>query len=306
MKLFISILLMTSVFADLPSWVKDSKKECKKSELCAVGEGESQSQAARNARVALSKIFDNQVSSTFSSSLSNSNGQVDDSAKEEIEERTNTALEGVEISKTAESKESYYALAVINKMKAASGFEREIKKLDEKMEILYEDKDPSNAVKIEKLFVQRETLNKRHHFLTGRDIASKIDFSKIFKNKKAAMESVVLHVFLDEEEPKNVESAIVGELVSLGYKVTSGEVRNKKSTHVITGDLTAEKLYMKVEGFEKYKFSLTLKSSNLDRVQKSQLSFETEETGRNYDQAVHKAIDKIKEYVKTNIQELTI
>lgn len=306
MKLLVLSIFCLNVFADLPSWVQDSKKQCKKAELCAVGEGGSQSAAARNARVALSKIFENQVSSKFSSNLSSNNGKVDDSASEQIEEITETALEGVEIVKTAESKTEYYALASINKMKAANGFEREIKKIDEKMEILYNEKDPSLAVKIEQMYLQREVLNKRYAFLTGRELSSKIDFSKIFKNKRKAMANVVLHVYLDEEEPKYIETAVVQELSTAGYKVTTGQVRNAASTHIITGEVNAEKMYMKVEGFEKYKFSLKLTSSDTKKVQKSQLSFDTEETGRNYDQAVQKALEKIKEYVKANINQLTI
>ncbi|EQC46585.1 LPP20 family lipoprotein [Bacteriovorax sp. Seq25_V] len=303
--LFLSLFLLNA-YADLPNWVSDSKKGCKKSELCAVGEGESSSGAARNARVALSKIFENQVSSKFSSNLSSSNGKVDDSASEQIEEITETALEGVQITKTAESKTSYFALASINKMKAASGFEREIKKLDEKMEILYEEKDPSLAVKIEQLFLQREVLNKRFAFLTGREVQSKIDFSKVFKNKREAMANIILHVYLDEEEPKYVEAAVAQELSSAGYKVTTGRVRNKSSTNIITGEVTSEKMHMNVEGFEKFKFTLKLTSSDLKNVQKGRLTFDTEETGRSYDQAVQKAVEKIKEYIKTNIKELTI
>lgn len=306
MKYLLMIAISLSVFADLPSWVQDSKKECKKSELCAVGEGESQSGASRNARVALSKIFENQVSSKFSSNLSSNNGKVDDSASEQIEEITETALEGVEIVKTAESKTTYYSLASINKMKASNGFEREIKKLDEKMEILYSEKDPSLAVKIEQMYLQREVLNKRYAFLTGRELSSKIDFSKIFKNKRDAQANVILHVFLDEDEPKYVETAVVQELADSGYKVTTGQVRNEASTHIVTGEVNSEKMYMNVEGFEKYKFSLKLTSSDTKKVQKAQLSFEVEETGRNYDQAVQKAIEKIKEFVKTNITKLTI
>ena len=74
-KLFIAILLLLGSFAAAaaPDWTTDSKKACKSSELCAVGTGDTRSVSERNARVALSKIFDTKISSKLASSLSSSN-----------------------------------------------------------------------------------------------------------------------------------------------------------------------------------------------------------------------------------------
>ena len=301
---FILFMGCENLFAELPDWVQSSDKACKKSELCAVGEGDSQSVAARNARLAISKIFETQVLAKFSSELGNNNGQTNDSAKEVIEESTSSALEGVEIAKTAESKTSFYSLAVIKKDVAAKGFEREIKKIDEKLTALASENDSTLHNKIESLFYQRESLNKSYSFLTGQSIQSPVDFASMFKNKRQAQQGIIIHVFIDELEPKLIENVLVTESTSMGYKVTTGQIRKKESTHILTGSLIEEKQYMNVDGFEKYLFSLKLSSATSARTQLAGLNFEATETGRNFQQATDKALPKIIQHIKENITTL--
>lgn len=305
-KIAFFVLLFTGVsaYADLPDWVQSADKACKKSELCAVGEGESQSASARSARLAISKIFETQISAKFSSELANTNGQASDNAKEVIEESTSSALEGIEIAKTAESKTSFYSLAIIKKEVAAKGFEREIKKIDEKLVALSSENDSTLQNKIESLYFQRESLNKSYSFLTGQGIQSPIDFASMFKNKRQAQQGIIIHIFIDELEPKLIENVLVTELTNMGYKVTTGQIRKKESTHILTGSLIEEKQYMNVDGFEKYLFSLKLSSATSARTQLAGLNFEATETGRNFQQATDKALPKIIQHIKENITTL--
>ena len=308
-KLFIAILLLLGSFATTaaPDWTTDSKKACKSSELCAVGTGDTRSVSERNARVALSKIFDTKISSKLASSLSSSNADVQESVSEDINEATETALSGVEIKKSFEDKTSFYSLAVVNKMKAAAGFKKEIESIDGQMKVIAKDGESIEKVKLEKLYIKREVLNKQYQFLTNKSIECPLSYEEIFSAKRSASTNVVIHVYLDEDEPKTVEGALARSLSDLGFQATSGQTRNKNSTHVITGEFVADKQYMNVEGFEKYKFVLKVKAMKADtKVESGHLNFEVTETGRNYSQAADKAIPKFQEYIKNNIESLNL
>ncbi len=308
-KFIIACLLLAfslSSFA-APDWTSDAKKACKSSELCAVGTGDTRSVADRNARVALSKIFDTKISSKLATSLKSSGSDVEESVSEDISEATETALAGVEIKKSAEDKTSFFSLAVVNKMKAANGFKKEIESIDEKMKAIIKEGEGLEKVKLEKLYVKREVLNRQYQFLTNKSIESPISYEEIFAAKKSATSNVVIHVYLDEDEPKTVESALARSLSEAGFQATSGQTRNKNSTHVITGEFVADKQYLNVDGFEKYKFVLKIKAMKADtKVESGHLNHEVVETGRNYSQAADKAIPKFQDYIKENIESLNL
>ena len=306
--LFSSLLfvLSASLWA-APDWTTDIKKACKSSELCAVGTGDTRSVSERNARVALSKIFDTKISSKLASSLKSNDAEVEEAVSEDINEATETALAGVEIKKSFEDKTSFYSLAVVNKSKAAAGFKKEIESIDEQMKAISNAGESIEKVKLERLFVKREVLNRQHQFLTGKSIDSPFSYEDIFAAKQSATNDVVIHVYLDEDEPKTVEAALVRTISDMGFQATSGQTRNKNSTHIITGEYVSDKQYLNVDGFEKYKFVLKIKAMKAaTKVESGHLDFEVVETGRNYSQANDKAIPKFQEFIKTNIEKLNL
>ncbi len=306
LSFIIAAFFSLAVFA-APDWVSDAKKACKSSELCAVGTGDTRSVAERNARVSLSKIFDTKISSKLATSLKSSGQDVEESVSEDINEATDTALAGVEIKKSFEDKTSFFSLAVVNKAKAASGFKKEIENIDGQMKAIAKEGESIEKVKLERLFVKREMLNKQYQFLTNQSIESPLSYEEIFAAKRNAGNDVVIHVYLDEDEPKTVEAALVRTISDMGFQATSGETRNKNSTHIITGEYVSDKQYLNVEGFEKYKFVLKIKAMKAaTKVESGHLDFEVVETGRNYSQANDKAIPKFQEFIKTNIEKLNL
>jgi hypothetical protein len=309
-KLMITIFILSfslTGFGKAPKWVADVSKGCKKkTEMCAVGSGPSRNRAEQNARVALAKIFKNKVSSTFKSKLTSSGSSSFEEMSEEIMESTQMALEGLEIKKFYEGKTDVFALAVVNKRKTSSGFKREIDKLDSKMQVYAEDDSASSAVKLEKTYIKRESLAQSYEFLTGRNLPSPISFDQVFNNKKEIMGNTIVHVYLDEDEPKSIEAITVKLLSEAGYKTTSGRVRNKHSTHIVTGEVTADKQYMKVKGFEKYDITVKIIAKNKARIETGHMTYTTTETGRNFSQAYNKGLSSIKKYLKTNLTMLNI
>ena len=167
--------------------------------------------------------------------------------------------------------------------------------------------DSIEKVKLERLFVKREVMNRQHQFLTNESIPSPLSYEEIFNAKREGAQNVVVHVYLDEDEPKTVEGALTQAISELGFPASSGQVRNKHSTHIITGEYVSDKQYLNVEGFEKYKFVLKLKAMKADtKVESGHLNFEVVETGRNFSQANDRAIPKFQEYVKANIEKLNL
>ena len=298
------ILFSIGAIAEKPVWIDDISKGCKKKELCAVGVGESANGAKREARASLAKIFTTKIKSVFKQELSSQNGKISEETSDSIVEATDAALDGIEIKKNYEDKLYFYSLAVINKKKAAKGFKSEIKKIDEKMTVLYEDRSARAANQLEEIYIKREVLNKRYHFLTGKNIASPVSYEEIYSNKKELIGDVVVHIYLDEVEPKLLEGKLLESLSKMGYQTTSGRKRNKDSTHILTGIVTAEKQYMKIEGFVKYKFIVKLKSANIRRVESGNLLLEDIQTGRNKQQAYEKALPALMEQLSKNISKL--
>lgn len=301
------LIAMSTAILALPEWASDMKKACKSSELCAVGTGESRAASERSARVALSKIFETKMSSKLASSLRSSGADVEESVSEDISEATESALAGVEITKSFEDKNNFFSLAVVNKSKAAAGFKKEIETIDVQMKAIAKDSDNIQKIKLQRLFVRREVLNKQHHFLTNQSIESPVSYDEIYSANRTASNDAVIHVYLDEDEPKTIEAALVRSLSDLGFLATSGQTRNKKSTYIVTGEYVADKQYLKVDGFEKYKFVLKIKAMKSGtKVESGHLDFEVIETARDFSQANDKAIAKFQEFIKNNVEKLNL
>jgi hypothetical protein len=289
-----------------PSWVKDPSRACKKSELCAVGEGVSINSANREARLGISKIFNTQIKSKFKTTLTSNNSFMSEQTTDEVEEVTNGIVEGVEIKKTHETKTGYYAFAVLNKRKAANALKKEITKLDEKMKVLLSEGSNASKVKVEQIYLKREAFNKKVAFLTGFEVPSNLSYEEVFKARREAAAKMVVHVFLNEEGVKHVEATLLEALSRIGYKTSSGNIKNKLSTHLVTGDYVAEKQHLNVDGFVKYRFLLKLKASTSRRVESGALTFSVVETGRSLAQAKENALPKVKEFISENIDKLNI
>jgi len=307
MKFFVilSFICFSSfTYAGKPKWINDASRGCKKSELCAVGEGDSRNFAIISAKTALAKIFSTKIKSKFTQEISSHGGYISDDTSEQIEEVTEAALEGLEIKKVYEGKLYVYALAVINKRKLARGFQSEIRKIDEKMSVFVSANSGSAAAKLQDLFVKREVLNKRLEFLTGHGITSPVTFKQVYAARSKRVGNIIVHVYIAEREPKLLEPQIAQLLVSKGYKVTTGRVRNKLSTHILSGSMLPQKQYMKIDGFEKFKFQVELTSSNAKQVQVGHVVFSEIETGRSYQQAYEKAVPVLMENLKNSMDKL--
>jgi hypothetical protein len=308
MKLGLFIFLYSAIVfsANKPSWVNNTQEGCMKmSELCAVGMGTSRDDAKRNAKIEIAKIFSTNISSTFTSSLAGS-GQSNEEIQEDIKEETSSVLEGVQVNKVYEQEDAFYVLAVLEKRPAAESMKLKINDLDSEIKVIVEDKENTAKTKLKRLFVKRQGLNQTYLFLTGTEIASPIDSDLIFKSNKTAMKGMVLHVLFQEKDPKPLESAVVKALTEMGYKVTTGTEKNVVATHEVTGVVAAEKQYINIKGFRKYKLILKIAAKNSKKIESGHLNLEATTTGRTFAQAYENALKEISNELKEKINDLNI
>lgn len=304
LKLLIFLYITHLSFAQAPNWVGDKSLLCGSSSICAVGEGLSLDQSHRNARVNLSKYFNTEIKSTFQSSLASKDQHVFDEMMEEITEKTLESLEGVDILKSEETKTGFYSLAKVNKIKMAEKIEREILDLDGKISTLIEDKAANSLVRAEYLILQREILNERHIFLVSKSIKASYSIDSIRTSKAQKLKDIVLNIKIDEVEPKEIGAIVKDVFSQIGYQISSELVENKKN-FLIDGEINYRKEYLNVDGFEKYRISISLKSFN-DNIQQGSCLVEFVNTGRNLNQIIESLRSEIKEKLKAEINNLKI
>ena len=71
-------------------------------------------------------------------------------------------------------------------------------------------------------------------------------------------------------------------------------------------ELVSQKIYFKVDGFEKNKFSLRVQALNKKRVKIGSISFAVAETGRSFWQSYERALPEIKRRIQEEIGLLKI
>jgi len=310
MKL-ITVFLMASIIlnsyaAEKPKWIADTSKGCPEGSLCAVGEGSDREEATKNANVALVKIFENKISVSFTSKLSADNGKIVEEVSEQVKEATQAALEGVEVKKTYEQEGKVYILVAINKRKAAEGLKTEIEAIDTKLQVGIKDVENENMPKLEQLYFKREALNKRHQFLVNKSLSCPVKYEEIYKGKIDSIKKVIVHIYLNEDGPKEIEQALADSISGLGYKVTRGKTRSSEATHIISGEVSVDKQHLSVEGFEKYKFLVKINAMTSKKVASGSFKLAEIVTARNLAQAHEKAIDKLIEDLQEKVKELKI
>ena len=303
--IFLALLSQGSHAGKRPEWLTNVSKVCKKSELCAVGMGESRILAQASATANIAKIFETKVDSTFNTSLASDGETTDSSSYESITETTSMALEGVEHPLFFEDDQYYYALGKVKKMKMALGYKATLDKVDGELKGLMKDSKTGAISKMDQLLKEREVLAARYRFLTGFQVNAPISYEEFLRRKREMTKGIIVHLFIDEPAPKKFQSYLGDKLSSAGYPITKGKLWKKESTHLLTGKLRSQKEFLSVKGFEKHRFILTLDAQNRRRVKTGSMSVEAIETGRSRDQAYAKAIVKLKSSIDEQLYKIS-
>ncbi len=290
-----------------PDWVYAPEKLCKRKEFCAVGSGTGLAVATTNARVAIARIFETKVQSVYKQSLSSDNkGEDQMSLSEDVKEITEGVLSGVEIRKTYAGQIDVFALGVLNKPKAAKKYKSEVSEIDEQMRVFASDNSLRASMKLKRLLIKRRPLVSRYQVLTGGVIAPPVSFRSVYNKIKNALKDVVVAIKTQGEASKELASSIKKVMTDNDYRLVDWADGAKNFTHMVTGKISYEKQYLKVSGFEKYRFLLEILARNRNGQQVGSVKFEVAETGRNYKQAYDQAAQKINAFLLDNLADLNI
>ena len=295
--LLINIYLLNSIYA-LPKWINEPKLECKEENICAVGIGKDYKLAISDAKNNIQKYFETKISSSFRNELINNNDNIKEYSNEFINEETLGVLKGVEIIKSYSKNKVFYVLASLDKPKMVNEIKAEIQSIDEKMLVLIDETSTISSRKLEKMFSQREELNKKYLFLTNTKIPEIVRYEDIINNKnRNKKNSISYYIEVNNEDIKVLLSNLITE--------SGGNITNKIEDVgiIIKGKITTKKEFLQVKGFEKYSVMLEISSIKDGKIINTLTKKETD-TGMSYTQIYSKCIKRISNYITENFINL--
>jgi len=303
-----------STLGEEPEWVTNPKASCSLMELCAVGEGQGFMSAEGNALEGLAKIFQTKVDSKqiiTSETESNTrddvvSGSQSESVRTQAKITAEEVIEGAVIKKKFKGEEMVYALASLNKLKAAKIFTSKMRKIDEENKSLYLLGKRHHLSKVLKNLEVRDALHRRYLVVSDTSYPGPISLGKVLKRKNELAKNIVtiLLEFKDHEASSELGKIVIKQLLGNDYRV----VKNKllKYDFVLRGDVEGTEEFMKVKGFEKHKFILNITSYDKKNRKKGSLAFSTVQTGRSLKQAYLNALPILANYIDTNLSVLNI
>lgn len=296
--LLINIYLLNSIYA-LPKWINEPKLECKEENICAVGIGKDYKSAISDAKNNIQKYFETKISSSFRNELINNNdNNIKEYSNEFINEETLGVLKGVEVLKTYNKNKMFYALVSLDKNKVINEVKNEIQSIDEKMLVLIDETSTISSKKLEKMFSQREELNKKYLFLTNTKIPEIVRYEDIINNKnRNKKNSINYYVDTNNEDVKLLLNNLITET---GGNIAKDEI----NAHIIiSGKITIKKEFLQVSGFEKYSVTMEVSSIKDGKIINTLTKKETD-TGMSYEQVYSKCMNRISNYITENFINL--
>jgi len=275
-----------------PKWINSPQDYCGEQYWCAVGEGAGMMTAQTNARKNIALMLEASVKSNFQTTTTHQQttqgGGISGSSQQEttamIQEATEETLRGVTIKEQFVAQDTCYALASLDRRQAAKDLQEKIEEIDTKIESLYQTGKRSSFYQMLKLIPGRNVLAEKVLTLSGKTLALPVAWREI-QNQQRIYEAQrpAVKIVIDHEEDwagrdkKNLQHLLQKVLTENGYQLSS-----KRPTFQInvTADVRAE--HLKVEGFIKRTWQISLKSERLaDETSRGSLEAKAEATGRN-------------------------
>ncbi len=289
----------------VPGWIYAPYEECQEeTELCATGEAKTYAESDSEARKNLASIFEVQVKSEFSTTSSSSTtfpwqSQVREEVQKSIQESVNQILEGVQVKKHFKHEGLTYALASLDRNKAADLLGDRLMKIDHELEALWSTRQRTNLRKVVKLNLEREKLNERYSIVAGAGRPSKVKYEDILKwrNTRPKVEPLSFKV---GHAPEWMTDKLHELLSESGFRLTKGD-----APKVLSLNVDSIKEYLNVEGFEKYTFTLNLATIENGEKKKSISTSETV-TGRSQADALLKVKHFFSDYIEQHLSDLEL
>jgi hypothetical protein len=292
-----------------PTWVYEPMSGCKsQTEICASAEGDSIQAADSSARKSLASTFETQIKAEFTSNTASSQADMDPSTAEYIQETYNQlnetvdqSLKGVEIKLRFEQAGVFYALASLDKRKAADRIRQEMRGIDKKLAVMLDKKKRSLYKKMLTLHGVREDLASRYHFLMEMKPGEKVTLVDI-NSVKYGKASKVLRIALNMSgEMGDVGTKLKNILAQVGHQI----VRSNSNVK-INGSVTALKEFFNVKGFQKYTFTLNISALNSKGAKIGSIVSSQTAVGRSKQDVFRKVQNKFNKIVDDQLEDLNI
>ena len=231
-------------FSGLPDWAKTGKSKQYPSSryLIGVGEAAERAQAEDLARAEIAKIFEARVQSETQDLMTSlktyQKSQETITSEEQFKGLTKVSTastqKGVEIVEVTVEKKKVYALAVLDRVKMMQQLTDQIAELDVKIshDIQFSASSEDKLEKIRHLkralmaMLERRAINAQFVIVNsaGQGIDPSHDFTKVTQELETLLsQNVKLKVKFGGADATSIETAVIGELNQLGFRVSQSD-----------------------------------------------------------------------------------
>ena len=254
-----------------PPWIQNTPKNCPPELLCALGEGHSTAEAEQNAKIALAKIFQTQVTGSTQSHASQEHFLYQQRHQEIFDE----TLHGVQVLHRHQKQGQFFALASLHKKKSAQHILHKAQYEDTQLAQHYRK---SNMAQYSATYKRWQTLQERYFFLTGKRISPKIKYDQMLEKMRTLQKFRTQKIILIVSEDDDLGQHFIKQLATHGYRTT--DKKNLPFHLKLVPNMNIQQLHFNVPQFKKYEFSLNIRIYDSTEKQKIMLSLKKIESGR--------------------------
>ena len=289
----------------VPAWAYAPMDDCQEErELCASGEGGTQSLADANAFKALASVFETKIdASTVGTTVAHGNGafaQAQESATVSVRDEVKQTLEAARVEKRHRHQKQHFSLVVLDKGRASGNLKAAMDKAQSELSALWQRKDRTAWARMWQLHQEREGLNDRYNILMGARVPyspSSQDLQGWYQTRRA--ETPI--GFETQGLPSEFLGPLKARLTNAGYRLFE-----MKHGPRVRAELEAKQEHMKVDGFEKWFFVLTLENVSKAGAKIGGLSVQETTTGRSKTDCEMKARDVLLKRMEERLSELNL
>ncbi|MEX0799223.1 MAG: hypothetical protein WEB87_02000 [Bacteriovoracaceae bacterium] len=286
--------------AQAPEWVYAPDQACDAEiEICAAGEGESMGQADMRAKKALASVFKTKIDSQLDTRKTSYSDEEISEIKEVIEiqvgEAVSEILKSVEINKRFQKDGLFFALASLDKQKAAESLNREVAALDNELAHLFKLKRKSAIKRMLGLLEKRAHLADKLLVIKGKASRAPYSFSDIQNIKFSSQGQNKVFLKIGKNVPATLFKHFKQTLVESGYEVHE----DMAVDYILDLRYEAKEIYLNVKGFKNYDFMFSVEAKNNLNERIGFFSLNQEQTGRSKQDAYL----KVKNFFQSEIDQ---
>lgn len=264
---------------EVPAWVYTPSEGCDEgAELCASGEGPNNSVADANAMKGLASIFEVRITGATSQLLTMSNDAVlrqsQETASASVKEEVDQTLKAASIKRRHRHKNLSYSLAALDKAKASDNIRSAMDTAQAELDGLWQRKDRTGWARMWELLLTRDSLNDRYALIMGGRMTyapSADQLQKWYQSRKLTRSIG----WEGQDLPEALAGSLKGRLTEAGMALTKSSEGER-----IRATFEAKQGFIKVTGFERWEFVLTVEHLDAGDKKLGTLSVNASATGR--------------------------